>query len=295
MSNNLKAGVVMVVAVTLLTLNDGIAKHLSDTLSVAQILFYRGLFATAALVIAVKASGHSLLHRRLLDRWVLTRGGLDVCCTVTFLFGLTLLPIAIATTLVFVSPIIVTLLAATVLREQVGWRRWSAVFAGFAGVVTIMGLGAQPWSYAMLLPLLAALLLACRDLVTRKVSADIPTIQVALVTSVCVTLAGLVGIPFSENAVAPVHFAWLSLMGLMMCCFYFGHITAVRLGELSFIAPLVYTSILVALGLGVIVWNDTVSWQQLAGIALVVASGVVIFVREGARGQRSAPPFQEPA
>lgn len=283
MSANLKAGAIMVLSVTLLTLNDGIAKYLSADLSVPQLLFYRGLFATVILAVAAKVSGHALRHRALTDRWVLARAGLDVSCTFTFLVGLTLLPIAIATTLVFVSPVVLTIFAAVFLREHVGWRRWTAVLAGFAGVVLITGLGGQGWTYAVLFPLASAVLIAGRDLVTRMVSPAIPTIHVALATSVCVTLAGLLGLPFADNPLALWHIGWLMLMGLLICGSYFGYITAIRLGELSFVAPMVYASILVALGLGVVIWNDTVSWRQLAGIVMIVASGVVIFVRENAR------------
>lgn len=283
MSANLKAGAIMVLSVTLLTLNDGIAKYLSADLSVPQLLFYRGLVATVVLAVAAKMSGYALRHRALTDRWVLARAGLDVSCTFTFLVGLTLLPIAIATTLVFVSPIVLTIFAAVFLREHVGWRRWTAVLAGFAGVVLITGLGGQAWTYAVLLPLASAVLIAARDLVTRMVSPAIPTIYVALATSVFVTLAGLLGLPFADNPLELRHIGWLMLMGLLICGSYFGYITAIRLGELSFVAPMVYASILVALGLGVLIWNDTVSWQQLAGIAMIVTSGVVIFVRENAR------------
>lgn len=280
MSDNLKAGGLMMLGVTLLALNDAIAKTATGTLSVAAVLFYRGLWAIAITCIALKLSGLTIISRDLGQRWVFARGCLETLGTVVFVTSLSLLPIGLATTLVFTSPMLLTLIAAFVLRERVGWRRFSAVFAGFAGVILVSGIGTQHWTSHAVWPLCVALCVAFRDLATRKVDARIHTLHVVLLTAVMVTVAGAIGMPTPLESIQWTTIAMLGVGAALLCGSYYCYISAVRLGELSFVAPLVYVGILVALALGVVVWGDELRVPQLLGTVLIIGSGVVILARE---------------
>lgn len=287
MNANLRAGVVMIAAMIMLTGNDAVIKHVGQSLAVGQVLLFRGLMVMAIFAVAILASGMPLVSRQLLERWTLVRGAFEVSATACFLSALVLLPLAVASSLVFVSPIFITLVAAVMPGERVGWRRITAVLVGFAGSALIT----QPWgasfSATMLLPLLAAALVAGRDISTRYISPHQSSLYVAFLTATMVTAGGAVMCLTQWRPVTATALAWIALCALLLSGAYFALITAFRSGELSFVAPLKYVSIVFAIFLGNLLWDESLEPLQLAGVALVVGAGVTIFYRERGRGAGS--------
>lgn len=271
---------IMIVAMNALSFNDAIIKLASDTLSVAQILLLRGMVATAILVLVITVSGEIFRRGLQFDRWTLLRGLLETGGTLMFVTGLTVLPIGIASTLVFTSPIILTILAAAVLGETVGWWRWSAVIVGFIGVILITHPQEQSWSWQVVWPLLAAGFIAGRDIVTRYIDPRISSLSAAVVSAFCVTVAGALSAPFNWQAVTVDQSVWLALAGVLLCVAYFCYISAIRLGELSFVAPFNYTNIVTAIFLGALIWGDRLVWSHWCGVILIIVSGCLIAYRE---------------
>jgi drug/metabolite transporter (DMT)-like permease len=228
----------------------------------------------------IKATGRPLLPAAILERWSLTRGAFEAAATLAFVSGLALLPLAIATTLVFTSPILLTLLAALILKENVGWRRWLAVVVGFSGVAMITRPGAEGWSWEVILPLTAAVMVAGRDIATRYIAASLSSLYVALLTAAMVAMSGLLVSAFDWQPLAITSLIWLLLSAAMLSGAYFCYISAIRLGELSFVAPFSYVSVLASIILGRLIWGDLLSWHTLAGVALIISSGLFIFYRE---------------
>jgi drug/metabolite transporter (DMT)-like permease len=263
----------------LISVNDALIKLTSESLGVGQILFLRGSMAVVVFSALILSTGRPLLPRSLFNRWNLIRAGCETAATLCFVTGLSLLPIATAATLVWTAPIFLTIMAALVMKERVARRRWSAVVAGFAGVVLVT----KPWqmevSWILLLPLLAAVMVAIRDIVTRKVGTGLHSLYIVLPTLVSVTLAGAVLAIFDWKPVTASHLIALSTSAALLCIGFYCHISAVRLGDLSFIAPFFYVGIIMSIIWGILIWSEYPGREMYVGVFLIVGSGLYILHR----------------
>lgn len=271
----------MMLSLALFTSGDAIIKYLSDGLAIGQILFVRGIFVCLLFVVILKFKRQAILPQEAWNRWNLLRSVFEVLIAACYLTGLVLLPLATAIILVFCGPIMLTILAATVLKEQVGWRRWCAVVTGFVGVILVADLQhASLNSWAIILPLGAAFLTALRDIVVRNIPSVLSSAQIAFTTAWMVTLAGLATLPFGWQAINAAQLGFLALASLFISGAYITYIITTRMGELSFVAPFKYTSIPLAMLIGYLVWGDIPSSSSILGTAVIVASGVFILLRK---------------
>ncbi|MDD9997175.1 MAG: DMT family transporter, partial [Rhodospirillaceae bacterium] len=179
-------------------------------------------------------------------------------------------------TLAWTSPMFLAVVAAVVLKENVTLRRWLVVLIGFAGVVLITNPASEEFSLAMLLPLAAAALISVRDLVTRRLDPGLHSLYVTWTTLVAVTIAGFLISFLDWKPVALTQIIWLAASAMFLSSAYFFQIRAVRLGELSFVAPFSYTGILAAVFYGFVVWSDLPGPTMILGILLVMSSGLYI-------------------
>lgn len=287
MSHNSKAAGLMVLAMSMVSTNDALIKSASETLSVSQVLALRGVMACLVFGLFIKLTGRSLWSRLILDRTNLLRGALEVLTTLLYVSGLALLPIAIATTLIWTSPILLTILGALALREPVTLARWVAVGTGFCGLLLITRPFGAGFSAAMALPLAGAFVLALRDLVTRRIDPRIGSFTITFTTLLMVTVAGALLSLFDWHPLAGGALAKLAASAVLLALGFHCMIKAVRLGDLSFVAPFTFTAILVAMTLGYLVWGDVPSPAMLAGVALIIAACVYI-LRRGSVVQQPA-------
>jgi len=245
-------------------------------MSVGQMLFVRGFFAVILFSIYIKVSGRPLWPNQMLNKWNWGRATCECCATVCFITSLTLLPIATASTLVWITPILLTIAAAWFLREQVSAGRWFAVTAGFGGVLLVTNPFGDAFSLAMLLPLCSAVFVSLRDLLTRKIDQQLDSIYVLLITLFVVTVVGFIMAIFDWRMISASRASWLGLSALLLGMGFLLQIKAVRIGELSFIAPFSYTGILVAGFWGYAIWNQLPTIYVIAGMALIVGSGIYL-------------------
>ena len=271
----------MVVASGLLTLNDAIVKWLAQSYPVGQVMTLRGGFVIA-IVVSWAAARHRTSQLRVTNwRLQLTRGALMSISTFLFVTALTLMPIADAIAIAFAGPVIATALAALLLREPVGWRRWSAIAVGFTGVVTMLRPTPDLIRLVAIVPLLAALVGAFRDIVTRKMgTGGESTLAILLISTSVVTVAGLATIPLGWS---PLRIADLALFvgsALLVALAQAFMIESFRLGEVGLVGPFKYTSLIWAILLGLLVWGDLPDSWTWVGSALVVGSGLYIWRRE---------------
>jgi len=273
----------MVTASGLLTLNDAIVKWLAQSYPVGQVMTLRGVFVIA-IVFSWAAAHHRTSQLRVSNwRLQLTRGALMSISTFLFVTALALMPIADAIAVAFVGPVIATALAALLLHEPVGWRRWSAIAVGFAGVVIMLRRTPDLVRVVAIVPLLAALAGAFRDVVTRKMgTGGESTLAIMLISTSVVTLAGLFTIPLGWS---PLRIADLALFigsALLVGSAQALMIESFRLGAIGLVGPFKYTSLVWAILLGLLVWGDLPDAWTWAGSTLVVGSGLYIWRREHA-------------
>ena len=270
----------MMFAMVLLSTNDAFMKLSSEHLGIGQMLFIRGAFAVTVFSFAIRLTGRPVINRAARSKWVVLRALCECAITICFISGLSLLPIATASTLAWTSPMFLAVVAALVLKENVTLRRWLVVLIGFAGVVLITNPASEEFSLAMLLPLAAAALISVRDLVTRRLDPGLHSLYVTWTTLVAVTIAGFLISFLDWKPVAATQIIWLGASAIFLSSAYFFQIRAVRLGELSFVAPFSYTGILAAVFYGFVVWSDLPSLTMILGILLVMSAGLYILSRQ---------------
>ena len=272
--------VLMCVGVACLSANDAIAKILTSDYSPLQILFLRNVMALpVTVVIALLMGGGSALrsHRPVAH---LLRGSLWVAATMMFFASFIYLALAEATALIFVAPFFITLISALFLQEEVGWRRWLAVLAGFLGVLVIIRPGGATFQLISLLPVATAFVYALLMLSARWVDPreSVWTLLVYL-TGAGALLSALI-VPFVW---VPVRlgdlwlFAGIALFGTagitMMT-------QAFRVAPAVVVAPLDYTALLWATLFGWLFWRESPDAMTYLGAAIIIASGVFTILRE---------------
>ena len=286
--NNLKAALFVVFAMTMITTNDAIVKHITEVFNVGQIMFLRGALIFVIFACVMRLRGQPVFQRRSLHRWNLLRALFELGATLFFLTGLSLLPIAVASTLGFSSPIFLALLAATVLKEKVGFDRWAVILIGFGGVLLITNPFATDASWVVIFPITCAFFVALRDIAIRYVPNDLPSSQVAFTNAWVVMLGGGLYSVFQGWGDADLHwYLWFIALGIVLYSGYLCLIIGSRLGELSFISPFKYISIIIAILYGYLIWDEKPTLTMLAGAAVIVISGIILLSSEKRRARKS--------
>ena len=271
----------IVAAMTALTINDAIVKHMSDVFGIGQIMFLRGLVVMLIFGFVLRHKQQPIFNAAALHPWNLTRAILELLATLAFLSGLALLPLAVASTLGFSSPIFLALLSSLILKEQVGWLRWLVILSGFGGILLITDPFSESANWAVVLPLLCAVFVALRDLSIRFIPDNLPSLQLAFTNAWVVGLGGgLYSLYQGWGEANAAWYLWFLAVGCAMFAAYNLYIVGTRIGELSFIGPFKYSSILVAIVIGYLVWGDIPDAGMLAGAAIIVGSGILLLVYE---------------
>jgi len=278
----------MLLGSALLTVNDTVLKWLTAGYPTGQIMFMRGIFVILPVALLVwRAGGLAVL--RIGSRGAHALRAACVCSgAFLFITGLSFLPLAEAIAITFAGPLFITALAAPMLGEVVGWRRWTAVLVGFVGVLIITRPTGAAIQWAALLPLTASLCGALRDLITRKISTSESSIALLCTSTLGVVLAGLATAPFGWKPIAAFDLGLMVFSGVLIGSAHFLLIECFRLAEAALVAPFKYSNLLWAILFGFVVWGDLPDRWTLTGAAIVVASGLYILRREAQRQQPQA-------
>lgn len=282
LSDNIRGALLMMGAMCAYTLNDAFMKSLADEIPLFQAIFIRGVGAVLFLAFMCKLLGQ-LSGAFPAKDWglVILRTIGEIGGTYCFLTALFNMPIANVSAILQVLPLSVALAAALFLREPLGWRRLSAIIAGFCGVLLIIQPGGADFSAYSIYALGAVACVTVRDIAVRRMSRKVPSVFVALVAAVGVTALGAVGSLFVEWQPFTTR-SGLQLAGAtgFLIFGYIASVSAMRFGDIGFVAPFRYTSLLVALVLGVLVFGEWPNTLALAGGAVVVATGLFTLYRE---------------
>ncbi len=278
----------MMGAMAAFTFNDILVKAVGGALPLSQILVLRG--AMAALLIYVLARYQGGLSFRLDRRdWglVALRCLAEAGATFLFLTALMRMPIANITAVLQMLPLTVTLGAALLFQEPVGWRRMLAILAGFCGMLLIVRPGPAGFDAASLYALGAVACVTLRDLSTRRMSAQVPSMTVTLMASLSVLSFGVAYSLFQDWApISPNQFGMLAGAACFILCGYLCSVMTMRVGDVAVVSPFRYTGLLWALVLGWAVFGDWPDRLTLMGGALVVAAGLFTLYRERQQARR---------
>ncbi len=281
-SDNLTGAILMMASMAAFTLNDTMMKSMAGEIPLFQLLFLRG--ALTSILVAVMAWRMRVLWPKIprRDRWVIVlRITAESLATYCFLTALFKMPIANITAIMQALPLTITFAAALIFREPIGWRRLLAILIGFVGVLLIVRPGPEGFNANVIYALAAVGFVTLRDLATRRLSKEVPSLFVTLVTSVSImAIFGLASLTGDWAAMNMRTGALTIGAGVMIIGGYLCSIMVMRVGEISYVAPFRYTGLIWALGLGWLVFGQWPDGITLLGAAIVVGSGIFTLYRE---------------
>ncbi|PSH70009.1 EamA family transporter [Phyllobacterium brassicacearum] len=272
----------MAIGMASFTFNDATVKYVAEHMNMGQVMLVRGLIATVLILALAWHKGMLTPLRDALHKMTVLRVIGEVVGTVSFLVALVHVPLALTSAILQALPLVVTMGAAMFFGEPVGWRRWIAIAVGFAGVLIIVRPGGDGVSPYILLIVVTVVFAALRDLATRKVPKTIPVLMISALTSAGVSLAGVAMIG-PLGGWTPMTSQNTLLLTLAACCVIVAYhfiILAMREGEISFVAPFRYTSLLWAILLGFLFFGDLPDIPMIVGSVIVIGSGLYTLYRE---------------
>lgn len=295
LDDNLKGASLMALSMLAFVLNDGLMKVLFDDMSIYQAIFLRGLITVPLIAVMAWHQGTLIVRLARRDRVLVgLRVSAEVGATVGFLTALKYMPLANVTAILQVLPLTITMVAALFLGEPVGWRRWLAILIGLVGVIIIIRPGMTGFSVYSIWALGAVGCITLRELVTRKLSADLPSMPVALATAIAIGGLGAVMMPAVEWAPVSGQ-GWALLLGASVAIIggYLFSVMTIRVGDIGFVAPFRYTAMIWAIALGLLMFGELPDMATSIGTGIVILTGFYSLHRERVvRRTAPAPAYQ---
>jgi drug/metabolite transporter (DMT)-like permease len=288
-SGNRRGIISFSLAVFLFVINEVLCKLVYGNVPTHQILAVRGLIATAVILGVIQASGAMPRIGRMFDRRVVLRSSVDLIGSYLYMIALFHTLIGNMMAIHMSSPLMMTAAVALLMREPVGWRRWSAVVVGFLGVLLVVQPSTGSFNAYSILGVGAAVCIVVRDLITRKIDDAIPSSVIIFTNVGMMALAALV-LALIEGWIAMSwrDFGFVALAAVCVAAGYQFAVDAFRHAEVPVIVPLRYTGLLWALLFGYLIWGDVPNALASAGIVLIVGSGLYVLHRERLRGKEEA-------
>lgn len=280
-SANLTGIAAMLASTAAFVANDTCVKLIGNTLPLGELIALRNATATLYILTFAAIFGGLTLPKNPQKRLLGWRLAAEFFSTFFFLSGLVALPIADATAIGQFAPIAITAAAALFLKEHIGWRRWLATVFGLIGVLLIIRPGTAAYSPAALLVLIAVAFIVVRDLATRAISRDVPTLTLTAMSASISIFSGVVLWPF-ETWIIPTVYQCLLLMlaASFLTVAYALIVIAMRHGDVGLVSPFRYAVIVFAILSGWIFWGALPDLVQTTGIIVLTAAGLYTFHRE---------------
>ncbi len=284
MTPNVKGALLMMGSMAAFTVNDTLVKLVGQDMHLFQLVTMRGILATVLIYTLARHLGALHLNFPRHDRWLVAiRSVCELLATLFFLTALMHMPLANVTAVLQALPLTVTLGAALFFGETVGWRRKIAIGVGFLGMLLIVRPGPDGFSIYAVYALITVAVITVRDLITRRMSVEVPSMVVTLAASLTITLSA--GVASAVTGWTPVTVGTgilIASAAVLVLLGYLFSVMVMRVGEVGFVAPFRYSGVLWALGLGWLVFGDWPDAITMLGAVLVVGAGLFTLFRERA-------------
>lgn len=281
--DNIRGMAWMTLAMLGFALADMFIKFASETLPVGQILAMFGLGGALVFGAAAKREGAILLSPVLWMRPVMIRNISEMGGTICVVSAIALVPFSTFSAILQANPLLVTLGAALFLAEPVGWRRWTAIIVGLAGVLIIIRPGFEGFDANVWFAVFGVIFMSARDLATRPVPHSISAAQLSAYSMAAIVPGGLAVLALTGGgAIWPEPLIWGAMAGAltMGLVAYFSITKAMRVGEISAVTPFRYTRLVFALIIALVIFDERPDLWTLIGAAIVIATGLYTFARE---------------
>lgn len=290
MTDNQRGMLLMTLSMMGFSVSDTMLKLAAGQMPMGQVLLAFGGGGALVLSLVARAQRKRIWTRQALHRAVLLRNISEVIGTYCVVTALSLLPLVTATTILQATPIAYLAAAAVFLREPVGWRRWTAILVGFAGVMVVV----QPWSaqfeWAVIWALGGVVALTVRDIATRNLPRDIDNLNLSVwaYASIVPLAVGLLVFGAPAITVTLQQQIWLGTAVIFGVSAYWCITTALRTGDVGVVTPFRYTRMVFGVAIGVLFLGEAMTWPIGFGSALVVGAGLYTVWRERMLPMRKA-------
>ena len=284
---NLRGAAFMTLSMAGFAVEDVFLKAAAQTVPVGQVLIVMGALGTIFFHTLARRRGERAFAAEVVTRGLVIRSVFEVAGRLFYALAIALTPLSSAVAILQAAPIFVVVGAATLFGEKVGWRRWSAIAVGFAGVLVILRPGVEGFSWLSLLAVAGMLGFAGRDLATRAAPPGLSNVQLGAWGFAMLTVAGVVLTLWDGRLIEPDarEIALMLAAAVFGVAGYHALTVAMRTGEVGAVTPFRYTRLVFAVVLAVVVFDERPDAVTLIGSAIVVAAGVYT-LRRGARVQR---------
>ncbi|WP_353472158.1 DMT family transporter [Salipiger sp. H15] len=280
--DTLRAISLMVLGMALLALSDAFIKLSTRAASSGQVMMAIGLGGCCVFLILARLRKLPLRRADAFHPRVLLRNVFEMVGGLGMIIGLSHIPLSVMAAIMQTAPLAVTLGAALFLGESVGWRRWSAIGVGLVGMLMVIRPFGAEFSGWTVFAVVGVIGLAARDLVTRTLPAEIPSVVVSAWGMVSIAPVGLVLMLLSGSAPVFTPPAMLPIAAAVAVTAggYLAVTTAMRLAEVAAVSPFRYTRLIFTASLGILFFGDRPDGWTYAGAALILTAGLYTFVRE---------------
>lgn len=260
------------------------AKEILETYSLNQFVLLRSAIAVALLLaVAPRFGGYDALRTQRIW-WHVLRSFLAVGAMFGFFYGVANMPLVNALTLGYTAPLMVTALAAVLLGEPVGWRRWTSVIIGFVGVLIMLRPGSGELSFAAIAVLIAAFCYACQAITARKLGDTESTLSLSFYV---VVAPMIVAVLFADRGdwLTPDLTGWILIVGAAVCSIgaWVGLVNGYRSVSPAAVAPLEYAALVAGAIAGYLIWDEVPGGRVVLGAIIIVASGLFVVYRGEAK------------
>ena len=272
----------MAVTMLIFAVQDGISQYLAREYNVFFIVMVRyWFFALFVVIVCSKQPGG--LRKAISTKQPFLqvfRGALLALEVIVMITSFTLLGLIESHAIFSIYPLLVAALSGPVLKEFVGWKRWSAIFIGFIGVMIILKPSNNVFSLEAIIPLVAALMFALYSLLTRYAARQDTSMTSFFWTGIIgAVVMSIVGSGY-WIALKPVDWAWLGLLCILACLAHYLLIKCYELSEASSLQPFAYLQLLFATIIGLWIFSEKLEVHVVMGAFLVVLSGLFAIWRE---------------
>jgi drug/metabolite transporter (DMT)-like permease len=276
--SNLRGIAAMVFATASFVVCDSFMKLATEALPPFEVLFLRGVAATACCTMLLLVLGQGHVVRHSFNKAAVLRACFETAAVLCYIVALSVMPIADVVAIVQTAPLLLIVLVASIWREKIGPRRIALIAVGFAGAVLVAQPNASGLSSAAALAFVGALGVALRDAFSRTVPSSVSPLAVTFSTVIIVMIGAGIMMLLTEDVAmpSPRHALYLLAAGLFVTIGHYAIFLAYRLGAPGAVAPFFYSFAIWAVVAGVIVFDELPNPIALLGIAAIVASGLGI-------------------
>ena len=281
-NENLNGIILMTLAMLAFAIDDMFLKLLTKTVPIGQSMFLMGIGSSVIFYILVKRSGGTIINKSLFEFPMLLRSAGDLVGTFGMFIALALIPLTTVAAIMQALPLLVILAAVFFLNEKVGLKRWIAEISGIFGMILIVKPGTETFNIHTLFAVIGVIGMTVRDIGSRLAPKRIKSEFMAFYASMMVIPLGVLIILF-EKELKPITFVegvYLICLILLGTLAYHAMTIAVRMGDISAIAPVRYTRLFFAMIIGAIIFREQPDFYTIIGAGIIVISGLYAFLRE---------------